>query len=77
MAPALVFILFLVALYFAPVIVAAVRAIHNGGGVIVVNVLFGWTLIGWVIALVMALTGETQADWEERRAAQKAMRAAR
>ena len=40
--------------YFIPWAVAATRGMPNTGGVFVVNLLTGWTLIGWIIALVMA-----------------------
>ena len=42
--------------YFFPFIVAALRGHHNMGGVFIVNLLLGWTLIGWIIAFVMACT---------------------
>jgi hypothetical protein len=47
-------ILFLVALYFIPTIVAVIRKVPNLGSVIVVNLFLGWSLIGWVVALAMA-----------------------
>ena len=40
--------------YFVPTIIAAVRKMPNAGPVALVNVLLGWTFVGWVIALVMA-----------------------
>ena len=43
------------ALYFLPSIVAASRDVPNIGSVIVVNFFLGWTVIGWVVALAMAL----------------------
>jgi hypothetical protein len=43
-------------LYFAPTIVAGIRRHHNMGPLVVVNVLLGWTLIGWVVALAMAFS---------------------
>ncbi len=49
------FLLVYFALYFVPTIVAAVRRSHLVVPVAAVNLLFGWTFIGWVIALVMAL----------------------
>ncbi len=49
-----VFLLFLVALYFVPLIVAVVRKVPNVGSVGVINFFLGWTLIGWVVALAMA-----------------------
>jgi hypothetical protein len=41
--------------YIVPSIVASVRSHHNLGAIIAVNVLLGWTFIGWVVALVWAL----------------------
>lgn len=41
-------------LYFIPTIIAIVRKAPNLGLVIVINLFLGWTLIGWVVALVMA-----------------------
>lgn len=45
------FILFL--LYFLPAVIA--RKKPNASSVFVINLFFGWTLIGWVIALAMAV----------------------
>jgi len=42
-------------LYFLPSIIAATRKVVNVGSVVAINLLLGWTLIGWVIALAMAL----------------------
>jgi len=47
-------LLFCAGLYFLPAIIAAVRHTHNSGGILLVNLFFGWTLIGWIVALVMA-----------------------
>jgi hypothetical protein len=51
-----------IAAYWVPSIVATVRRknIPNFGGVIVVNFLLGWTLIGWIVALVMAVRSRPQ-----------------
>ena len=43
-------------LYFLPTIVAVVRGHHNPGPLVIVNLLLGWTLIGWVAALAMAFS---------------------
>jgi len=45
---------FLAAIYLAPTIVAIVRK-HNEAQVAVLNILLGWTFVGWVVALVMAV----------------------
>lgn len=63
----LLVVVFAVLLYFLPSIVAGTRHTLNIGGVIVVNLLLGWTFIGWVIALVMAAGGMTQGQLGLRR----------
>jgi hypothetical protein len=47
--------LFLLAVYFLPWIVANHLRHHNQTALFCLNVFLGWTLIGWVIALVWAL----------------------
>lgn len=41
-------------LYFLPSLIAVVRHVPSVGSVIVVNLFFGWTFVGWVISLAMA-----------------------
>lgn len=43
------------AAYLAPSIVALIRKAPNTASVAAVNVLLGWSLIGWAVALAMAL----------------------
>ncbi len=49
------FILFLVVMYWLPTIIAVARQNSSALGVAVVNFLLGWTVIGWIVALVWAL----------------------
>lgn len=42
--------------YFVPTVVATLRKHRQAGAIIAVNVLLGWTFIGWVVALVWAMT---------------------
>lgn len=49
------FLIFTVGLYFLPAIIAAVRHTHNSTGILLLNIFFGWTVIGWFIALLMAI----------------------
>ena len=49
-------LLFLVLLYFLPSIIG--RDKRDAAGIILLNVFLGWTVIGWVIALVWAITAE-------------------
>ena len=44
-------------LYFAPTIVAAVTRSRNLLLVVLIDVLLGWTVIGWVLAWVLCFTG--------------------
>ncbi|HEU5354991.1 MAG TPA: superinfection immunity protein [Actinocrinis sp.] len=52
------FVLVLIAMYFLPTIIA-VRRGRQVGPVAMVNVFFGWSLIGWVVAMSMALSDKT------------------
>lgn len=44
------------ALYFLPTIIVLARRKKKVLGPILVNVLAGWTIIGWIIALIWSLT---------------------
>jgi len=46
--------LVLLAIYVLPSVVAACRQVPNVGSIVVINLLLGWTLIGWVVAMAMA-----------------------
>lgn len=61
----LVFVLLLsLATYLIPAIIGALRGVPNLGSLVIVNLFFGWTLLGWVIALAWAFK-----DVPRRRAA--------
>ena len=47
--------LLLIALYFLPVIVAHARHSASTTGIFIVNLLFGWTGIGWIACLLWAV----------------------
>ncbi|MFZ1938574.1 MAG: superinfection immunity protein [Terracidiphilus sp.] len=49
------FMIFGIALYFLPAIIAAARHTHNAMGILMLNLFLGWTGIGWFIALLMAI----------------------
>ena len=56
--PLLVLILIGVAafvIHFLPTIAAYNRQVENFWWIFLINLLFGWTLIGWIVALVWAL----------------------
>lgn len=49
-------VLLVLAIYFFPWIVANHRHHHNQAALFCLNLFLGWTLIGWVVALVWALS---------------------
>ncbi|HEY5788313.1 MAG TPA: superinfection immunity protein [Microlunatus sp.] len=44
--------------YTLPWAIAATRNKSNTAAIAVINILLGWSLIGWIVALVMSLTSE-------------------
>ena len=46
------------ALYFLPSIIASSNT--NDFSVLLINLFFGWTFIGWVVALIMATNGRSK-----------------
>lgn len=47
------------ALYLLPAIIASVRKHPNGAAICVLDLFLGWTVLGWVIALVWSFTSPT------------------
>ena len=62
MGPTELFLLLVgLALYGTPAFVAFGRDHHNARAILALNVLLGWTVLGWIGALVWALTATPQA----------------
>ena len=53
-------VILLIATYFAPSIIAGCRSHKNTGGISVLNILLGWLLIPWVLALVWSLSNQEE-----------------
>jgi hypothetical protein len=53
-ATGIVTLVIVAVLYFVPALVAWSRKVPNVGSVVVINLLLGWTIVGWVVALAMA-----------------------
>lgn len=51
--------LFAVALYFAPFFIAKARKKRNAAAIGLLTLLLGWTIIGWIGALIWSATAET------------------
>jgi Superinfection immunity protein len=49
------FLLFGIALYFLPAIIAAARHTHNATAILLLNIFLGWTGIGWIVVLIMSI----------------------
>ena len=50
------FVIFSILLYFLPTLIGRDKA--DAGAIFIVNLLFGWTVVGWFIALIWACTSE-------------------
>ncbi len=50
------FVAFFGSLYFIPAIVARTREVEHFGVIFLVNIFFGWTVLGWFAALIWAVT---------------------
>ena len=46
--------------YWLPTVIAMVRGTATGVWVGVINLLVGWTGIGWIVALILSLLGRSQ-----------------
>src|SRR4051794_20434974 len=62
-----------IGLYFAPLIIAALRHADAVSSIALVNIFFGWSGAGWLWALIWALCGKTEEVAElQRRALRRA-----
>ena len=48
-------------LYFLPSIVAYNRSKRNTAGIVILNLLLGWTCLGWIAALIWAVCQDGKA----------------
>jgi Superinfection immunity protein len=55
-------------LYFLPTLIALIRGHLSGLAIFLLNLFLGWTLIGWLIALIWSCTGNTAANLYAREA---------
>jgi Superinfection immunity protein len=54
------------ALYFLPTLIARSRDVASTGGIFLANLLFGWTMLGWIACLVWAMAGTTRMELARR-----------
>ena len=55
-------VIILVALYFLPAILAKRLHLKDASAIFYVNLVFGWTVLGWILALTWVI-----AEWREGR----------
>ncbi|MEK7613668.1 MAG: superinfection immunity protein [Patescibacteria group bacterium] len=53
-------ILLCLTIYMLPAGIGIIRGRSNAGAIFVLNLFLGWTLIGWVIALVWAVADDNK-----------------
>lgn len=53
------------ALYILPFVIAQIRKAEHRTGILWVNLLLGWTVLGWLAALIWAVTENRAPDAEE------------
>jgi len=58
----LIALLFAVAMYFLPAIVAHHRQHVSAGAIFLINLLLGWSIIGWIVCFAWACSGNTRRD---------------
>jgi nitrate reductase gamma subunit len=65
----------IVGFYFLPTIIAKSRAHTSAMGIFVLNLLLGWTILGWIVALVWAFSGKDNSGEASRQRYEKMMAA--
>jgi hypothetical protein len=58
----IILLLLCVIIYMLPTLIAYARDIPQRQTVTIVNIIFGWTLIGWFICFLWAALAETAVD---------------
>ncbi len=51
----IILLLFVLAFYFIPTSIAMQRETKNLGAIVMINLFFGWTILGWIAALLWAI----------------------
>lgn len=59
--PEIFILVFLAALYFIPAIVASIKKHPYSTGVFLLNLFLGWTVLGWIGALIWSVCVKKEA----------------
>ena len=65
--PVIALVAGVIAIYFLPTIIVLARGRNDGCGIFAVNLIFGGTGIGWIVALIWSLTGDGRGSRERLR----------
>lgn len=57
--------LILIGGYFLPSIVGMTRSHKSKDAIFVLNLLLGWTILGWIVSLVWSFTGNTETTTQQ------------
>lgn len=55
-----ILLIFGLGLYFLPWLIALGRGNKNTGGIFLLNLLLGWTLLAWIVCFVWAFVGKSE-----------------
>lgn len=58
----------IVLFYFLPAIISIFRQLQNSNTICLLNLLLGWTIIGWVCAFIAALSSKTRVQKKQEEA---------
>lgn len=61
-----------IAIYFMPLIFSLLRRHNNCAAIGMLNLLLGWTVIGWVVALIWSVTSNVKERGPRRNWSKKA-----
>jgi hypothetical protein len=50
--------------YWVPTAVALIRHHRSPGPIVIINLFLGWTIIGWIVALAMAVSAQPASQQE-------------
>ena len=55
MIQAIMLVLFVIVIYFLPSFIANSNGKKDASAIVVLNLFLGWTMLGWLIALIWAM----------------------
>src|SRR5688572_15056050 len=61
-----IFLIVIAIAYFFPVLVAQHRGRDGLGLIFFLNLILGWTVIGWIVLLVVAFTGVSRVERDKK-----------